>query len=138
MCLLVVHHVKIILSWLPTQEEEYLVCLYDTSNSNLGLLSPWTVFFLHLSHSLIQLASLWPSRKVMCASAKLILPVEGIFIDCIGYSSMYRKYKLKIYGSKYDIACYFHLIHLQSSFRSSVCFPRGCKAYIFNISRADP
>ena len=35
---------------------------------------------IHLSN-LHQLASLWPSRKVMCASAKLILPVEGIFID---------------------------------------------------------
>ena len=34
----------------------------------------------HLSNQ-HQSASLWPSHKVMYASAKLILPVEGIFID---------------------------------------------------------
>ena len=39
----------------------------------------------------------------------------------------------KIYSSKYDIAGYVHLIQLQSSVRSSACYPGGWN-HLFSLS----
>ena len=59
-------------------------------------------------------------------------PVQNIWLHMIYFSSQEIQ-KLKIYGSRHDIACYFLLVRHQSSFRSSAFYLEDIK-HMFSMS----